>query len=209
MTVVYIWFPGDPKRTDWFHRISGHAALRAGRTYCSFWPDMKNMGKEKVAKGLFSSAPANFSRISHELDLKGMGYKNDESVDIEGLDEASVIAAWKKLKKSGISYRLLETNCCTVTNYLLNVSFQATALGVEIMATDTPVRPDTKYLHLILNASSSPTLNPGMGLPTVTPSVTMSFALLVKNALSGFPWSESEIFRFVKQRRREAGVWGA
>lgn len=82
----------------------GHAALKVGSEYISWWPSS--------AVGLLDGVrPA---RIHSEADdIRAEGTPPAHRIRLNGLDEAAIIAWWKGFRGSS-QYRLFVQNCSTV-----------------------------------------------------------------------------------------------
>jgi hypothetical protein len=188
MVKIYLWFPGKPGGTKWFHAVTGHIAIQIGKDYCSFWPcqDKKDGTKENI--GMITPSPADFSKVSYSADILGMEYPADDSVDIAGLDEQSMLREWNKLKKQKTLYALNGANCCTITARLLDVGFINTKAGRNFMR-----RSEASSLKSAINSSL-------IYSQTTTPSVVLFLAYMIKNEVEGLGQAEDEIMNIVRQK---------
>lgn len=189
MIRVYVWFPGKPGGTKWFHAVTGHIAMQIGRDYCSFWPSKDKKGGTKENIGLIVPSPADFSKTSYNADVLGMEYPAEEVVEINGLDEQSMIREWNKIKKQKTLYELDKANCCTVTAKLLNVGFTSTKVGRSFLT-----QPGKSSLKDLINSS-----NYFGGIKT--PSVLIFFAYLIKNQVEGLGQTEDEVMNIVRRKQ--------
>lgn len=196
MATVYVWLPGDPQKTNFFHGISGHISIATTYGYYSFWPGRKG-GRENI--GLIYPTPAFFDRQSVSEDEAGMEYDVDLQTTITGLDERAMDREWNIIKDNATKYKLLDTNCCTVSGRLLHVGFVNTAAGKDALNGKAG-----RYLKTMLNGTVKPSLTsvPGMP-PSITPSVMLFYAELISNAIAGYPQTEDEVARKVQQMRDE------
>lgn len=186
MVRVYLWFPGKPGESKWFHAVTGHITIEIGSEYCSFWPRQDKSGGSKENIGLISPSPADFSKTSYNADVLGMEYPADDFVEIVGLEEKSMICEWNKIKNQKTLYELDRANCCTVTAKLLNVGFINTKIGRIFMA-----KTEKSSLRSLMNDS-----NNFSGFKT--PSALLFFAYLIKNEIEGHGQTEIEIMRSVR-----------
>lgn len=206
MITVYVWMPGKTHETRSNHLIPGHVAMQVGQEYCSFWPtrDKKN-GKENL--GIIRPSPADFSNNSYAQDFEGMEYEADDEVDINGLDEQSMIRGWNLIKQQSTNYQLDRVNCCTVSANLLKVGLTNTELGRQLMAQNgNPV---------LKGEISSASIDRSDAL-AVTPTRILCIAYLIENIVEGRNYTERQIMDMVKQKhldahpaQRDLGVLGA
>lgn len=200
MADVFVWFPGDPKVHRFFHLISGHVAVQASGNYYSFWPGRGKKLERNL--GLTKAAPADFEKVSYAVDRDGMGYERDVAVSINGLNEQAMRTEWNRIKSNATHYQLFNTNCCTVSGRLLNVGL----VNTEKWRTTWEPRAG-RWLRTCLDMTTGASLNPKSDVKTVTPSVTLYFALLVKNAVEGYEETEDEVYRRVKAEQSKAMPW--
>lgn len=191
MVEVFVWKPGDPREFRFFHLIAGHASIRIKDEYFSFWSAEGKKGKRNI--GLIHASPADFSRVSYEMDREDMGYEPDAVIHIDGLNERAMIADWKRIKANATKYQLFDTNCCTVAGKLLNVGLVNTDKWRRELADRAG-----EWLLESLRITENESLDSASGVPTMTPSVLFYYALLVKNAMEGYKESEDELHRRVK-----------
>lgn len=116
MVIVYVWrFRG--KKVAW-----GHASVQVGTTYMSWWPEQPGQVPSKVHPNIYASSP--FRNRTLADDEAGEGdRKADETIYIEGLDEAAMKDWWQSfgLTRDGVefagplqSWSTLDRNCSTV-----------------------------------------------------------------------------------------------
>lgn len=115
MAHIYIWLPGIPGGTEWFHGHVGHAAIQIGRDYFSYWP-----GPGKQQAKFIPAAPA-FRTQKEDLETKG--FEPDNVIEIKNLGEPSMVAFWEALKKQQVRYNFIKHNCCTTVAVSLRVGF--------------------------------------------------------------------------------------
>jgi hypothetical protein len=109
MVKVYYWKPkGDN---------IGHASMDVafgegpGRAdYVSWWPRGTDVtGVKGMWALMVGGVPAQVSTYAGDVDLEGG--QPDNAVEIRGLDENRMLAAWQELKKPGGKYAFLVENC--------------------------------------------------------------------------------------------------
>lgn len=198
MTHVHVWLAGTPGGTQWFHMVSGHIAIAADDSYFSFWPPRKIGNKHNV--GLLCPCEADFSRTTIESDIEGMEHEPDESVVIDGLDEVAIRRAWVNVRRCATAYELMRVNCCTVSSRLLNAGIPVRFRWPDALDS----KRDVQLRRLILGTRTEE-LDPNLGLPVMTPSVVLFFALLLKNRIEDHGWSEDDVLNDVRAIQRRTG----
>lgn len=106
---IYVW-PRDQDHV-------GHAALRIGTTYASFWPD-DPAGKKDISTKRTHAARHS---VSCERDCTLEGERQAGEILIHGLDETAMSLAWQNIKDQGLRFNLLRQNCSTVAATLLEI----------------------------------------------------------------------------------------
>ena len=103
MVTVYVWRPHT-------HMV-GHAALRVGEEYISFWPEQAAGAKKdfKVKR----SQPGHLVRDLQD-DIEAEGNRPPESVDLHGMDEAAMLDFIADLQGTTPRYQIVRNNCSHV-----------------------------------------------------------------------------------------------
>ena len=186
--------PGKTYETSSNHGIPGHVALQVGTEYCSFWPARnKKGGRENL--GVIRPSAADFKKISYESDAEGMEYEADDAVELEGLNEKSVLREWKNIKGRSIKYQLLNVNCCTVSTKLLQTGFINTSWGQDFM--ESHAGPN---LRQVMDSASTDVTD----VMFLTPTSVLFFTYLIKNASEDWGYTERQVRDLVKQKFDEA-----
>lgn len=94
----------------------GHASLEMKAAYVSFWP--KDAAKAKSDIKLGATHEAVFPS-SYRTDCRLERQEADKTVNINGLEEAKMIALWQEFKDQAKQYNMLKSNCSTVVASLL------------------------------------------------------------------------------------------
>lgn len=134
MVKVYIWKPGVPGSLKFAHFIAGHASIAIGDKYFSFWPTSEEDEKEKDIDFL-TSIPAKFHSFIE--DQKAKGFNADEFIEINNLEEVSMLNFWKAVMTERIHYNLLRMNCCVTVALSLRVGFLNSPSGRAVLEKPT------------------------------------------------------------------------
>lgn len=105
LLTVYIWnYTGSTAGENW-----GHASMMLNDgTYISWWPNCASGGGGSP----FTNVPAYQQRDPRD-DIRDEGSLPNESIPIEGLDEAAIKAWWDKYRKSDPNWKTIGRNCST------------------------------------------------------------------------------------------------
>ncbi len=106
---IYVW-PRDNEHV-------GHAALRIGALYVSFWPE-DAAGKKDISTK--RTHVARYS-LSYERDCALEGDRQAGAILLHGLDETAMQLAWQNLKDQGLRFNLVRQNCSTIAATLLEI----------------------------------------------------------------------------------------
>lgn len=168
MVTVYIWKPGRPGSWKFFHFEVGHTSMKIRDEYYSFWPSHDKK---------FSSVPATF--YSYEDDIKKKGFKPDDVITINNLNEGKMIDFWKEVKTNREYYHLLKKNCCIVVGIALREGFMSTERGKQALS-----RGIHKDLQRLLQATPKGASRYAVdGFLPLTPSVVGYYAELIKDTV--------------------------
>ncbi len=122
MITVFIWnFRG--KNIAW-----GHAAVRVGKTYMSWWPEPDGRRPAKISQNIYSAGP--FRNRTYGDDVDAERQEADHAVQIVGLAENAIRDWWQSfgLVRDGVLYQgplqaweTLSLNCSTVAAHALTI----------------------------------------------------------------------------------------
>jgi len=200
MAEVFVWLPGDPAQHHFFHGVAGHVAVQVSSNYYSFWPGRGKKMERSI--GIFKAAPADFSKVSYEIDRRDMGYERDAAISIDGLNELAMANEWDRIKGNATRYELLSTNCCTVSGRLLHVGLVNTDKWQRTLE-----RQAGRWLRECLSITTSVSFTPTVAMHSITPSVILYFAMLIKNANEGYSEPEDQVLRRVKEIYFKTHPW--
>ena len=122
MIDVLVWnFRG--KREAW-----GHAAMRVGQTYISWWPSNPGQVQSKLHPQIYESYP--IRNRTYFDDVRDEGQRENHCISINGLDENAIKDWWQSfgLTRDGVefagplqSWSTLDRNCSTVVANALKI----------------------------------------------------------------------------------------
>jgi hypothetical protein len=103
----------------WSYRGSnvawGHAALRCGSTYISYWPGAGRTGS-RLYPQIYAADPIRGRRF--EEDLRDEGTPPDAVLRLDGLDEKAILGWWRRMVPPmgppSVPWRTFTHNCSTV-----------------------------------------------------------------------------------------------
>ncbi|TCI01793.1 hypothetical protein EZV61_16110 [Corallincola luteus] len=103
---VYVWPRKDQN--------VGHAAMKIGSTYISFWP-ADGIGKPQAKKGLkMKLSHAGTSVTSYRVDCDAEGGRQPIAIEINNFDAESALAYWQQIRRDGVRYQLRKKNCSSI-----------------------------------------------------------------------------------------------
>ena len=129
----------------------GHASLKIGDTYISYWP-AESAGKKDVKLG--QSHQAGFPS-SYAVDRRLERKHADEEFTLTGLDTSKMVEAWEQFKLTEPRYNMVEQNCSTVVAAMLQVGSGLQPSFVPAVAIDDHAKSLPQRIFLRLRFFSS------------------------------------------------------